>query len=302
MSDAITVFDRTAVRRHRDRAAPQWPGYSFLHEETAARLIDRLNDVTREFPRAVDLGGRDGTLARALTGRHGIEHLVTTDLSPAFAAAAPSPSLACDEEFLPFAPQSLDLIVSNLALHWVNDLPGLLIQARTALKPDGLFMACMLGGDTLQELRACLTDAEIAVEGGLSPRVSPFADVRDLGMLLQRAGFALPTVDADRLTVTYSTPLKLLADLRGMGETNAVSERRKSFSRRETLMHALALYQERYADADGNLPATFQVIWLTAWAPSPDQPQPKRRGSATARLADALGTREISLDERPGNE
>lgn len=288
MSDAMTVFDRAAVRRHRDRAAADFAHFNFLHEEVADRLVDRVEDVVRDFPLALDLGCHDGAMARRLPGRKGIETVVSADLSPAMAARAPGPALAADEEFLPFAPASVDLITSNLSLHWVNDLPGALIQARLALKPDGLFVAAMLGGETLKELRDCLTQAEVEVEGGLSPRLSPFADVRDMGALMQRAGFSMPVVDSDTLTVTYDHPLKLMADLRGMGESNAVGERRKSFSRRATLMTAVGIYFEKYADDEGRLPATFQILYLTGWAPHAAQPKPLRPGSATTFLGDVL--------------
>ncbi|MGC2854528.1 methyltransferase domain-containing protein [Novispirillum sp. DQ9] len=302
MSESMIVFDRATVRRHRDRAARGLDTFGFLFDEVADRLADRLDDVTRSFPLVADLGGRTGSLARLLTGRKGIETVVTCDISPAMAAAAPPPAVVCDEEFLPFAPGSLDLIVSNLSLHWVNDLPGLLVQARRALRPDGLFLAAMLGGDTLRELRDSLAEAEIEGEGGLSPRVSPMADVRDCGGLLQRAGFALPVVDSDTITVTYETPLGLMRDLRGMGESNAVAERRKGFSRRATLLDAARRYADKHADAEGRVPATFQIIWLTAWAPSADQPKALKPGSAVTRLEDALKAAEQGLDapERKG--
>lgn len=296
MSESMIVFDRATVRRHRDRAARGLAEFGFLFDEAADRLADRLDDVTREFPLAADLGGRSGFLARRLAGRKGIETLITCDLSAAMAASAPAPAVVCDEEFLPFAPGSLDLIVSNLSLHWVNDLPGLLVQARRALKPDGLFLAAMLGGETLGELRDALAEAEIEGEGGLSPRVSPMADARDCGGLLQRAGFALPVVDSDTITVRYQTPFALMRDLRGMGETNAVAERRKTVTRRATLLDAMRRYGEKHVGADGRVPATFQILWLTAWAPSAGQPQALKPGSATARLEDALRAAEQGLD------
>jgi len=186
--------------------------------------------VTRKFPRALDLGCHDGTLARVLTGRGGIETLVQCDLSPVMARAAASngaPTLAADEEALPFAPESFDLIVSVLGLHWVNDLPGALIQIRHALKPDGLFLGAFLGGATLSELRTVLLEAELAEEGGASPRVAPFAELRDAGGLLQRAGFALPMADTDRIAVTYPDALALMRELRAMGESNVLAARRR---------------------------------------------------------------------------
>ena len=290
MSDrAITLFDRQLLRQRRDRAAEGVGGYDFLFAECADRLTERLEDVTRPFARVLDLGGRTGLLARAVAQRPGTETVISADLSPAMIRHAPAPAVVCDEEALPFADGSLDLIVSNLSLHWVNDLPGTLVQCRRALRPDGLFLATLFGGQTLHELRAALAGAEIDLDGGLSPRVSPFADVRDLGGLLTRAGFSLPVVDSDTLTVSYSHPLKLLADLRGMGESNAMIERRRTPLRRATLMEALRRYQDRHGDAEGRCPATFQVITLTAWAPDASQPQPKRPGSATSSLAEAVG-------------
>jgi NADH dehydrogenase [ubiquinone] 1 alpha subcomplex assembly factor 5 len=306
----MTVFNRRAVRQHRDRAAAGLKAHDFLLCETAARLLDRLDDIKRDFPLAVDLGCHGGELARTVNGRGGIDTLVCCDLSPRMAALANAQDgpkigpqgglgLSADEEALPFAPASLDLILSNLSLHWVNDLPGALVQIRQALKPDGLFLACMLGGATLQELRSALYQAETEIEGGLSPRFSPLADVRDLGNLLQRAGFALPVSDFETITVSYAHPLKLLHDLRGMGESNANSERRLSFSRRATLFRAMEIYSENFADADGRVPATFEVITLTAWAPAPEQPQPLARGSAKTSLNDALDTSAATKAPKP---
>jgi SAM-dependent methyltransferase len=271
MTDPI-IFDRLQVRRQRDRAAAGLAQHDFLFREVAERLADRLLDITRRFPLALDIGCHTGILAETLAGRGGIETLLQCDLSPAMAAAARratgGPTAAADEEALPFAAGRFDLVLSDLSLHWVNDLPGALLQIRHLLKPDGLMLAAMLGGETLCELRQCLMEAELAEEGGAGPRVSPFADVRDAGALLQRAGFSQPVVDSDTITVTYATAAALLADLRGMGETNAVIGRRKGCSRRATFAHAFALYEDRFGDRGGRLPATFQVITLTAWKPS----------------------------------
>jgi NADH dehydrogenase [ubiquinone] 1 alpha subcomplex assembly factor 5 len=288
----IRVFDLRAVRAHRSRAARHLPAADFLATEAAERLADRLEDVNRRFPRALDLGCGGGALARALRGRGGIEWLVAADAAPDYAHAAPPPRLVAEAEALPFAAASFDLVLSNLALHWTNDLPGALVQMRAALRPDGLLLATLLGGETLHELRRVLIEAELAEEGGASPRVSPFADLRDLGGLLQRAGFALPVVDGDLITATYGDAFALMRDLRAMGETNAVLERRRAFSRRATLARAAALYAAEFATADGRIPATFQLITLTAWAPDASQPRPLRPGAATARLADALGAAE----------
>ncbi|MGE4219948.1 MAG: methyltransferase domain-containing protein [Alphaproteobacteria bacterium] len=293
----MTVFDRRRVLRHRERAAQRLADHDFLFREVAERLADRLQDVNRRFPVALDLGCHGGALSRLLSARDDIETLVRCDLSPAMARRAGPPALAADEERLPFADGRFDLIASNLALHWVNDLPGALVQARLALKPDGLFVAAMLGGETLRELRECLLAAEAETTGGASPRVSPFAEIRDAGGLLQRAGFALPVADADRIAVTYPDAFRLMADLRGMGETNAVIESLRGFSRRDTLLRAAALYAERHADPDGRIRATFQVIYLHGWAPHASQQRPLQPGSAGGRLADALG-----VAERPAGD
>jgi NADH dehydrogenase [ubiquinone] 1 alpha subcomplex assembly factor 5 len=298
MPDALSIFDRRSVRMHRQRAATTLPKHDFLLREVAARMVDRLDDIRRKFPVALDLGCRHGDLAGDLAVRGGVKTLVRCDLSFAMVRRAVGPRIVADEEALPFAASSFDLVVSLLNLHWVNDLPGALLQIRQALKPDGLFLAAMFGGESLKELRYALAQAEIAGEGGLSPRISPFADVRDAGNLLQRAGFALPVADIETLTVSYADPLALLADLRGMGETNAVLERRKTASRRTTLLQAAERYRQLYCAADGRVPATFQVIFLTAWAPDASQPKPLRPGSAAARLADALGTEEIPAGDR----
>lgn len=295
----MQVFNRRHVRRNRERAAGRLGEHDFLLAEVAERLADRLDDITRAFPLALDLGGRGGILAARLAGRGGIETLVHTDLSEAMVRRHPGAGVlgvVADEEFLPFADGAFDLVISNLDLHWVNDLPGALIQIRRALKPDGLFLAAMFGGGTLAELREALMEAELAEEGGVSPRVSPFADVRDLGDLLQRAGFALPVVDVEEITVSYESPLKLLADLRGMGETNAVIERRAAFTRRATMMTAIARYAEKHGGADGRVPATFSILTMTAWAPHPAQPKPAARGSGQINLADAL--RDTDDDEK----
>lgn len=258
----------------------------------------------RRFPLAVDLGARDGAFARALADHPDaagkIDTLVETDLSPRMLAGRAGPRLVVDEERLPFAPASLDLLVSTLALHWTNDLVGALIQIRRALRPDGLFIGAMLGGATLTELRQSLLEAEAEISGGAGLRVSPFADAFDAAGLLQRAGFALPVADVDRVRVRYASPLALLADLRAMGETNILLERpRKPLSRR-VLVRAMELYLARFAEADGRVPATFEIITVTGWAPHESQQKPLRPGSAKMRLADALGAVEQSAGEKPG--
>ncbi len=284
MTGPMEIFDRTAVRRHRDRAAARIGDHDFLWREVAGRFAERLGDIRRDFTSALDFGSPGVAPPAAF--------VVQADLSPTMVARGEGPRIAADEEWLPFAPGCFDLVTSLLALHWVNDLPGALLQMRRSLRPDGLFMAAMLGGETLNELREALAQAESSLEGGVSPRLSPTVDLQDMGGLLQRAGFALPVVDLDHITVTYADAFALMHDLRAMGETNALHERRKPFTRRATLMAAAETYRARFADDTGRLRATFQIIWLTAWAPHESQQQPLRPGSAQSRLADALDAEE----------
>ena len=307
MADRIEVFDRRLLRARRGRAAASLAAHDFLFAEVAARLVDRLADIRRDFSTALDLGCHNGIVARAVEGLPAgkIGTLVQADLSPRMAMAAAHnhqgvPTLAADEERLPFADASFDLVVSCASLHHVNDLPGALVQIQRALKPDGVFLAALFGGATLTELRQAWLAAETAEEGGVSPRVAPFADLRDAAGLLQRAGFALPVADSDTLTVTYDNPLKLMADLRGMGETNTLIERRRTPTRRATLLAAADNYMSRFAGADGRAPATFQILYLTGWAPAAGQPQALRPGSAASRLADALNAPERSAGEKTG--
>ncbi|NKB49684.1 MAG: methyltransferase domain-containing protein [Alphaproteobacteria bacterium] len=306
MADRIEVFDRQLLRQRRERAAATLPDYDFLFDEVADRLVDRLADIRRDFTSALDLGCHTGFVAKAAArlpaGKIG--SLVQTDLSPRMAAVALADTgiaaLAADEEALPFRDGSFDLILSCASLHHVNDLPGTLVQIQRALKPDGVFLAALFGGATLTELRQSWLAAESAIEGGAGPRVAPFADLRDAAGLLQRAGFALPVADTDTITVTYDNPLKLMADLRGMGETNMLLERRRTPTRRATLMAVAEQYMRQFAGADGRAPATFQILYLTGWAPADNQPQALRPGSATARLAEALDAPEHSAGEKSG--
>jgi len=293
----ILIFDRRAVRHHRRRAARQGSA-EFLLEEAASRLVQRLEDVTRRFPGALARGARGGVLTRVLAGRGGIETLVDMEEAPGLLAPDRHVGIVAEAEALPLAPGAFDLIVSALTLHWTNDLPGALLQLRHALRPDGLLLAALFGGETLGELRSAFLEAEVALEGGASPRVSPMADGRDLAGLLQRAGFALPVVDSDRLTVTYGDAFALMKDLRAMGETNALRERRRGFTRRDTLLRMVELYRDRHGGPDGRIPASFEIVTLTAWAPHASQPKPLRPGSAAARLADALGGEEKSAGEK----
>ena len=290
------IFDRRLLRARRIRAAARDPA-TFLIERAADDLAGRLSAVLRQFDLAVDLGTPTDAGRRALADRVGA--IVAVGSVPS-QLAGEWLAVAADEEALPFRDASLDLVVSALALQFVNDLPGALIQIRRALRPDGLFLAAMVGGDSLAELREAFAQAEAEVEGGVSPRVAPFADLRDLGALLQRAGFALPVTDVDRLTVRYASPLALMHDLRHMGAGNALSERRRTPLRRSTFRRVLEVYAERYSDPDGRIRATFEIVWLSGWAPHESQQQPLKPGSAQRSLADALGTREISAGEKTG--
>ena len=288
--DASAVFDRAAVRAHRDRAAPGFAeGGDFLVREVGERLVSRLDDVKRRFARVLDLGCHSGQLGPLLRRRGAPDLLVEADLSPAMAARAAGPCrLAADEEWLPIRAGSLDLVVSALSLHWVNDLPGALVQVGRALRPDGLLLAAMLGGDTLFELREAFLRAEAGQEGGARPHVSPFPDVQTLGALLQRTGFALPVIDSDRITVTYESADALMHDLRAMGEANATRGRARHFARRSTFRAAAACYRDLFGETGGRVPATFQILYLTGWRPHDSQQKPARRGSAATRLAEAL--------------
>lgn len=287
MTDAMQVFDRRLVRLRRERAAPGVSALAPVLDAAAELLLDRLDDMAgRRFHRALDLGGR-GAVAPALRAR-GIGFVTSMDLSPRMAAGAGGLPLSGDEEALPFAPGSFDLVVASLSLHWVNDLPGALIQIRKALAPDGLFLASLPALGTLQPLREALAEAETALRDGISPRVSPFPELRDGAALLQRAGFAMPVADKERLDLRYRTPLALLRDLRMAGESNAVLARDARIPPRALFPLALS----RLEPGDPGLAMPLELLTLTGWAPAPHQPQPAKRGSANARLADALGTEE----------
>jgi SAM-dependent methyltransferase len=286
------VFDRDLIRRRLTRAvAGDYP--DFLLARATEDLEERLAAVLRRFGLAADLGTPLPSAAAVLRGK--AQALWRMAETPGTAA-----DLVGDLERLPLAPASIDLAASLLALHGVNDLPGALIQIRRSLRPDGLFIGCLLGGRSLQELREALLAAEAETTGGVSPRVAPFADLRDMGSLLQRAGFALPVVDSELVTVRYRDLFGLLRDLRALGWTNALTDRRKAGLRRDTLLRAASLYAERFADADGRLRASFEIVWLSGWAPHESQQKPLRPGSAKARLADALGVPEIKTGDKAG--
>lgn len=290
------IFDRTLIRGRRRRAAALGPE-TFLLDRVAGDLAERLAAVLRRFDLAVDLGTPGEAVRAALAGLGSVGTIVKAEAT--HDAMSTPPLVVADEEGLPFRDGTLDLVVSALTLQFVNDLPGVLVQIRRALKPDGLFLAALLGGETLTELRQSFAEAESDIEGGVSPHVAPFADLRDLGTLLQRAGFALPVTDTDRVTVRYDSVFNLMHDLRRMGATNALVARRRTPLKRATLLRMAEIYARRFADGDGRIRATFEIVWLSGWAPHPDQQQPLKPGSAKARLADALGAREISAGEKP---
>lgn len=278
------IFDRTLYRRRRGR---QSDSGLILAGETAAQIVERIGSINRRFRHALDLSSRNAIFetlrpaaANWVRAGYGVDR----------------PDVIADEEVLPFADGAFDLVVSVLSLHSVNDLPGTLIQIRRTLKPDGAFIAALFGGETLRELRLAFAAAEANALGGASPRIAPFADVRDLGGLLQRAGFALPVADVERTTIRYRNPLRLFGDLRALGETNVLVQRRPEFLSRKLLQAVLAEYTQRFSDDQGRVPATFDVIYLIGWAPHESQPKPLRPGSAKTNLADVL-----SKSRRGGN-
>jgi SAM-dependent methyltransferase len=292
MSDPqLGPFEPRLVRQRKRRARATFRDAAFLHERVAADLADRLDAVPRPFPRVLALGG-GGLFSEEIRSR--------PELSARIGSILETDLDFIDPEHLPFAPGSFDLIVSPLALHWINDLPGALIQLRLALKPDGLLLASLFGGETLHELRLSLIEAESEFTGGAGPRVSPFADLQDIASLLQRAGFALPAADRDVVTVRYGEPMRLLADLRAMGETSALRERNPRALSRRILVRAFEIYRERYADEDNRVRASFEILTATGWTPHESQQKPLKPGSAKARLADALKTEEKSAGEKPG--
>ena len=293
MAQTPTIFDRKLLRARRARAVALGPA-TFLLDRVAEEMAERLAAVLRRFELAVDLGTPGDAVRKALAAQVGT--IIAVD--PMAGQGGGGLRVAADEEALPFRDGSLDLVLSALALQFVNDLPGTLVQIRRALKPDGLLLAALLGGDSLMELREAFAAAEAEVEGGVSPRVAPFADVRDLGALLQRTGFALPVIDADRLTVRYASPFQLMDDLRRMGAGNVLADRRRTPLKRATLKRMAEIYGDRFADADGRVRATFEIIYLSGWAPHESQQQPLKPGSAKSRLADALGAKEISAGEK----
>ena len=280
------LFDRALwLERRRRRGLPA-PGTDFLHRAAVDSVQDRLSLVPRRFARAALVWPGAPVWAERLGALEAVEALEVAPVG--------------ETEVLPLEAGRFDLAVSGLTLHLADDPVGLLVQMRRALKPDGLLIAPMLGGETLAELRACLAEAEVAETGGLSPRVAPMGEIRQLGALLQRAGFAMPVADGERLEASYPDALALMRELRAMGEANVMQGRRRAPLRRGVLARAAALYAERFPAGDGRVRATFEIVTLTGWSPGPGQPEPKRPGSAKARLADALGVPELRAGEKAG--
>ncbi len=288
------LFDRRLVGLRRERKRGDDP-VQFLRDEIAERLVERLSEIRRRFETALILGPDGTRIAEALAASD--PGAVVVSLEPVGGAGDGALRVVGDDEVLPFADERFDAVVGGLGLHWVNDLPGVLVQLRRILRPDGLLLLAFPGGNTLHELRECLMAAELACRGGAAARVSPFVDVRDGGALLQRAGLALPVADVERITVSYGDPLRLLADLRGMGQTSALVDRPSFGLSREIIAAMRQIYAERFGAGDGRVTATFEFLFLTGWKPAPSQPRPLRPGSGTIDLRDVLGRDET--DQSP---
>ena len=289
-SQAPRIFDRGLLRLRRRRALLQAPG-DFLIDRAAEDLVERLAPVQRDFRSILDLGTPRPAVAALLRRSRPEARIVRAAPVPEGIGTGDWLGLVADEETQPFRPETFDLAVSVLSLHAVNDLPGTLVQVRRALKPDGLFLGCLLGGQTLMELRQALFMAEAELAGGASPRVAPFSDLRDLGGLLQRAGFALPVTDVEPIVVRYASPFGLFADLRAMGATNVLSLRQRTPTSRNLVVRAAQIYADSFADPDGRLRATFEIVWLSGWAPHESQQKPLQPGSAQVPLASVLKPR-----------
>ena len=272
------IFDESLRRIRKQRTASRAHEADFLHRAAADEIADRLNAINRNFPAFVCHGAPD-------LSQHVATHAIASDIT----ATAASTQIAFEESAIPFAPGTLDAFASILTLHALNDLPGALLQIRRALKPDGFFIAALFGSRTLVELRSAFMQAEGELRGGISPRVAPLPDVREAGALLQRAGFALPVTDIDTITVRYANLFALMADLRAMGATSALSQRLKRPLRRDLLPRVAELYAREHADSDGRIRATFEIVWLSGWAPHESQQKPLKPGSAQVSLADVLG-------------
>lgn len=288
MDQPPLIFNRQHLRLQRERQREAFSSHDFLARLAAEQMAERLIPIKRRFPRVLALGDGVGLLTSLLEKVDGIETCIRTDLSPGLLAENPSPALCADEELLPFAPESFDAVFSVLNLNVVNDLPGVLIQIRRILKPDGLFMATLFGSETLRELREAAREADMAESGGITPRVAPFVDIRDAGGLLQRAGFALPVADNHIVTATYAEAFSLMRELHGMGAGNTLARRFSGLTTPRRLAAIAEAYHHRVAGKDGRIPASFEIITLTGWAPHSSQQKPAQRGSGKVSLADAL--------------
>ena len=290
--NSVQIFDRPRLRQNRKAILPNFENYDFLFKWAEDQILDRLDMIKHEFTSGVHIGGRQSN--------NFIKHLKTqTNIDSFFTLDCAHGDVIGEEDFLPLKPSSLDLITSTLCLHSVNDLPGALLQIKKALKPDGLFIAALFGGETLHELRESLMSTEVALKGGASPRVFPFADKQDMGALLQRAGFTLPVVDSDIVHVSYDHLFKLADDLRGMGENNVISARNKQNPGKNFFMSAAKYYAENFSIDNAKIQASFEIIFLIGWSPDSCQQQPLKPGSAKNRLADALRTNEVKVGENP---
>ena len=292
MSDERILFDRKLLRARRARFAHEIAAREFLLAHVAREIAERVELMLRPFPLALDLGAYHGLLGRRVAELPSVGTMIYAESAFAFAALCPRPALVCDEDLLPLKEASLNLVVSGLALHRVNDLPGALIQIRRALVPDGLFIAALLGAGALSELREALIEAEAETQGGASPRVAPFGDVREYGALLQRAGFALPVADAEALSVLYPGPHEVMREVRALGGGNVLLARSRRPLSRQMLARAEDIYRERHSTPDGRVKASFDIVYLSGWGPAKSQQKPLKPGSAAQRLADALGTTE----------
>jgi NADH dehydrogenase [ubiquinone] 1 alpha subcomplex assembly factor 5 len=298
MSDERFLFDRTLLRRRRARFAREIASRETLLAHVAREISERTALMLRSFPLALDLGAYHGLVGRSASQLPSVGAMIYAESVFEFAALCPRPSLVCDEDLLPFREASLNLIVSGLALHRVNDLPGALIQIRRALARDGLFMGALLGAGALLELRRALLEAEVETQSGASPRVAPFGDVREYGALLQRAGFGLPVADAETLTIPYASPRELMRDVRALGGGNVLLTRSRLPLARKTLERAESLYRERHGLPGGSVSASFEIVYLSGWGPDQSQQKPLKPGSAAQRLADALGTKEEKAGDK----
>ncbi len=304
MSQDVNIFDRQLLRQRRDRAANLFAEQDEVVSSAAAELTERLTIIKRDFPLALILGSYGELLGNFIadsTSSSAVDQLVTCDLSFNSVSRVSGLRLVADEETLPFADKSLDLVLSLLSLHLCNDVPGTLAQIQRALKPDGLLLASILGGESLKELRYSFSQAELEIEGGMSPRVAPTIDVQSMGQLMQRVGFALPVVDIERITRIYDTPVDLFRSLRLLGQANILTERKKTILRRKTLWRACEIYVDQFGYEDGRIPATFEIIFTSGWAPHESQQKPSVPGSAETKLADALNTVEQPTGDKAGS-